>query len=579
MPVGYVDAVAAIEHDGRLMVATAAAGHDEIDCGGDGRHDCGESFLHLREFSTGADITRIAGVGGDLLSLIVIDGRLHAVVANWLEPVRCWDLASGGAWTVAVPTEPVFCLATGRHGAQPVVLCRTRRSLLVWDLTTGALVGQHHIEARGIPDAIGQLDGAWVYTVRPADGPPSVHRLDGGAVVAEAAKAGPRPVGMAVSGPVLAVARAAVVELHDLKTGAALPALTGHTRWAELAPVTLSGRPHLVTAGKSGEARLWDLTADPPAGGARHDDPITAAALVPGDEGDMLVTGDREGTLRRWRGRDGQPAGSPLADRAGPVRALAARLGVGRTVLATGGGDVNHGLDGDLRRWDPGSGARLGPAMEGHGGQTHCIVSAEVNGREVFLSGGNDGFLSLWDAITGKRLVHQETGKYPVYGLAVGQIHGRLTAVVSRALHQPIRFIDLINWSQIELSADGDWNLDTVHGLVTGDHGPTMITTSGDATVRVWALQGDVWRFRAREYEAAHRCAIAVTERPRPMIAIGYADRTLELIDPATLTLLAGPVQLPEPATTLAFSTSGDLAACYGTDLAVFATGPHGRPT
>ena len=54
------------------------------------------------------------------------------------------------------------------------------------------------------------------------------------------------------------------------------------------------------------------------------------------------------------------------------------------------------------------------------------------------------------------------------------------------------------------------------------------------------------------------------------MVAVGYADRSLVIIDPLTMRRLAGPVQLPETATALAFSASGDLAACYGIDVAVF---------
>ena len=571
-PVDYLAGVAAIEHDGRLIVATSSPAHDEYDCGGTGRHDCDESFLRLRDLSTGADIARLADAGGELASLLVIGGRLHAITANWLDPVRCWDVASGEAWTVAVPLEPVFCLATGHYREHQAVLFQTGRVLQVWDLATGDLVAQRHGRAR----AIGRLDGAWVWAGSSPGGPPSVRRLDDDSLVADLTQAGPRPVGMALTGSILAVARAGVVELHDLATGSTRPALTGHTRWPELAPVSIGGRPHLVTGSSYGQVRLWDLTADAPAAGARHADPITAAAFVPGHDGEVLVTGDGEGTLRRWRGRDGQPAGPPLADRTGPVRALAAWRDADRTVLATAGGDVNYGLDGDLRRWDLTRGTRIGPALPGHGGVTHRVALAEAGGRSVFLSGGNDRFLSLWDAATGEQVGHDETGKYPVDGLAVGQIDGRPTAVVSRAMHQPIRFFSLADWGQLELTGDADWNSDIVYGLIAGDAGPMMVTAGREPAVRVWALDGRVWRVRARVYAAAQRSAIAVTGRPRPMLAIGYADGALELLDPVTLTPLAAAAELPEPASELAFSESGDLAACYGIDVAVFASGTLG---
>ena len=48
-PVDYLAGVAAIEHDGRLIVATSSPAHDEYECGGTGRHDCDESFLRLQD--------------------------------------------------------------------------------------------------------------------------------------------------------------------------------------------------------------------------------------------------------------------------------------------------------------------------------------------------------------------------------------------------------------------------------------------------------------------------------------------------------------------------------------------------
>jgi WD40 repeat protein len=575
-PVDYLADVAAIEHDGRMIVAISSPAHDEYECGGTGRHDCDQSVLRLLDFSTGADIALLRDAGGELASLLVIGGRLHAVSANWLDPVRCWDVASGEARAVAVPGDPVVCLATGPYRGHPAVLIQTTRLLQAWDLTTGDLVEQQERRQHGPVRAIGRLDGTWVLAGISRGGPPWFSRLDDDSHVVDVTSAGPRPIGMAVSGSILAVARAGLVELHDLAAGPARPALTGHTRWPALAPVNVGGRPHLMTGSSYGEVRLWDLTADAPAVGARHADPITAAAFVPGHDGEVLVTGDMEGALLRWRGQDGQPAGPPLADRTGPVRAVTAWRGVDRTVLATAGGDVNYGLDGDLRRWDLDRGTRIGAALPGHGGVTDRVAQAEIGGRSVFVCGGNDRFLSVWDAATGERVGHAETGKYPVGGLAVGPINGRLTAAVSRAMHQPIRFFSLPDCGQLELTGDADWNSDTVYGLITSDVGPMLVTADGASAVRVWTLDGRVWRVLALHRAATGRSAIAVTGRPRPMLAIGYDDGALELLDPVTLTPLTEAAQLPEPVSQLAFSESGNLAACYGIDVAVFTSGTPG---
>jgi WD40 repeat protein len=188
----------------------------------------------------------------------------------------------------------------------------------------------------------------------------------------------------------------------------------------------------------------------------------------------------------------------------------------------------------------------------------------------VVLSGGNDGYITMWDPATGERLGHEETGRYPVSGLAAGKINGRPAAIVTREIIDPVRFIDLTDWSQLDLAVGEDWHFDRVRGLAASNGSPVMVTTDGNGTLRLWTLDEGAWRVRDFQHDAARATAVAVTSRPRPMIAVGYADRTLVIIDPLTLGRLAGPVQLPETATALAFSASGDLAACYGIDVAVF---------
>jgi WD40 repeat protein len=568
-PVGSVDAVAAVEYRGRLVVATAAEGHYDGDCVWEGRHDCYESFLRVWDFMTGADIAQIPDAGGYSVCLIPIDDHLHVVVTSEWGPVRCWDAASGEGRIIAESAGFGLRLAAGYHGDRAVVACDTRDTLFVFDPLTGEIVEQFDVAPGGWPRGVWQVDESWVRAVKQRDGTVSVRRVADGALIHEVADPGWFPTEFAGVGDTLAIARPGVVDLHNLRTGAKAPMLAGHTAFASLAPIVLDGVPHLVTASDFAEVRLWNLTAPGPAGAARHADPIIVAMFV---HEDLLVTADSVGTLRRWRGGDGRPIGSPVNDRIGPVRDLAAvRVGGGGTVLLTAG-SAHDGDDSALRRWDPFTGERVGPVIDaGHCGESKRLAVAEVDGRMTVLSGGNDGYLTMWDPTMGERLHHEETGRYPVSGLAVGQIHGRPVAVVSRMLLDPVRFFDLTDWSQPSLTVDEeDWRYDTVRGLVTSDGGgATMVTTDGDGTLRLWSLDGDSWRVRDFEYAAARVTAVAVTYLPRPMVAVAYADRTLMLVDPATATPTAKPVRLPQAATALAFSPAGDLAVCYGIDVAV----------
>ena len=71
-------------------------------------------------------------------------------------------------------------------------------------------------------------------------------------------------------------------------------------------------------------------------------------------------------------------------------------------------------------------------------------------------------------------------------------------------MYQPIRFFSLPDWEELELTADANWNSDTVYGLIASDVGPMMVTASGAPAVRVWTLGGRAWRVRALHGAAAH---------------------------------------------------------------------------
>jgi WD40 repeat protein len=240
-------------------------------------------------------------------------------------------------------------------------------------------------------------------------------------------------------------------------------------------------------------------------------------------------------------------------------------------VLFSAGGDVNGSHDGALRRWDPVDGTPAGPDLDGcHNGTSTCLAAAMVDGRGIVLSSGNSGCLSAWDAATGERIWHETTGKYLASGLAAGQVRGRPMALVSRALLAPLYCLYLDDWSPAGLTTEGEHFFDRVRGLAETEAGPLLVTTNGNRDLCLWTLNATTWRHQVCRYEPAPVTAVAVTSHPLPLIAAGYADSTVSFLDPMTGDPLASPLRLPEPAGALAFSPSGELAACYGTDVALF---------
>lgn len=577
IPLEAGGAVAAIEHEGRLVAAVAVGEHYDGDCWWAGRHDCGETYLEAWDLTAGTRITRIPQAGGDWVSLIVFEGRLQAIVANWAEPLRCWDIASGEDRIVVTPPAPVWAMTAGWNRSRHVIFAEFLGTMspfagdvvIAWDLETGDEVERFTIPVRGYPCAIVSFDGGWVRCQQLSDLGASACRLDDGEVVAQVETSGRLSSAICLTGQFLALAQPGVVELHDLAAGTELPPLSGHTGWAGLAPTTVNGRPHLVTA--SSEVRLWDLTGQEPAGSPRHASPIRAVTFASDGAGELVITGDGAGTLLRWRSSDGQAVGGPIADRADRVSSLVTAPAGKRSVLFSAGGDVNGSKDGALRRWDPQHGTPVGLPLDScHNGMSTCLATATVDGRAIMLSGGNSGCLSAWDANTGERVWHETTGRYQVSGLAAGQVLGRPMALVSRVLLDPLYCLYLDDWSPAGLTTEGEHFFDCVCGLAETKAGPVLVTIDGDRDLCLWTLDATTWRRQALRNESAPVTAVAVTSHPLPVIAAGYADNTVSFLAPMTGDPLAPPIRLPEPARALAFSPFGELAACYGTDVALF---------
>ena len=76
------------------------------------------------------------------------------------------------------------------------------------------------------------------------------------------------------------------------------------------------------------------------------------------------------------------------------VEALAAvPLPDGRILLASG-------IGGKVRLWDPGTGQRVGPPLEGHTGAVQALAAVPLpDGRTLLASGGDDGTVALWDLV------------------------------------------------------------------------------------------------------------------------------------------------------------------------------------
>ncbi len=226
------------------------------------------------------------------------------------------------------------------------------------------------------------------------------------------------------------VAAAADNDLHvlNLVSGAVSASLQGHT--APLTTVAFSSDgAHIASGAANGAVRLWDartLTAQREL--LAHDGAVTALAFRPDDE--TLASGSHDGTVRIWS----RTQAGPLAELAGIRGMTAAAFSPDGRWLAI----APQGA-GTIELWNPRTVERL-RVLDAAGAVVHRIVFAP-DGRRVAASlesSAEDGGVRVW-----------------------GVVDGKTEAVLARHERGAV-------------------------GLAFSPDGATLLTTSGEGTVRLW---------------------------------------------------------------------------------------------
>ena len=171
----------------------------------------------------------------------------------------------------------------------------------------------------------------------------------------------------------------------------------------------------------------------------------------------------------------------------------------------------------------------------GHNGRIPCIVTAELDGQPVVVSGGVDATVRVWDLATGHARGEPLIGHTDrVFYLAMAELEGR-PVVLSGSSDRTVRVWDLATGASIGEPFLG--HTDEVNAVAAGELNgrQVVVSASDDATVRVWDLATGVPMGEAFTGHVGRVYGVAVGQlEGRPVAVSGAADKTVRVWDLAT---------------------------------------------
>ena len=276
-----------------------------------------------------------------------------------------------------------------------------------------------------------------------------------------------------------------------------------------LTALSVDGLPAVVAGGEDGHLYILDVpTLELLARSTNmHDAPVTAVVPIQDDDGNVtLLSGDSDGTLRRWTVLPCSPLGVPVQAGPGEITAL---VWVGRHLLRCGAPNRIAVLDPlDLNEVSVPFAGPPAPA---------ALVVLDVGSQKMVVSGHDDGSLRTFDAGTLEPLAEipevqssylsalTTSGSWVVCGGDTGV----MTVLDPRRPDRP----------RLDVPAHSL----PMHALATARLGSRSIVLSGgeDTTVRQWDLgTADADTARADDLRAVglavvdgHTVAVQSTER------------------------------------------------------------------
>jgi WD40 repeat protein len=230
----------------------------------------------------------------------------------------------------------------------------------------------------------------------------------------------------------------------------------------------------VVSGGEDGYVRSWDLdAAATPDAATGHTGEVTDAVILRLGDRAAVVSSSADGAIQALDPDTGAALDLAWAPPDGGIRCLAT------TPFPAGPALLAGGLDGTLTAWDRAGQVLTAAAVRAHRRVLRAIGTATVSGRDVVITGGDDG-VRTWDP-TG----WQPTGTAvdcDVRTLCTVDTGSRIVLVCGG--DDGLRFWDLTAGRPIAGPALRWQQCRSVAGVRVGDR--PMVVSGGEAGVQFW---------------------------------------------------------------------------------------------
>ncbi|KAH8796272.1 WD40-repeat-containing domain protein [Flagelloscypha sp. PMI_526] len=280
-----------------------------------------------------------------------------------------------------------------------------------------------------------------------------------------------------------------------------------------------------------------------------HDDSILSVAFSP--DGQRIVSGSSDKTLRLWDATTGAVIGEPLLGSGdNTLRLWDATTGevIGEPLLGhsdyvwsvafspDGFRIVSGSSDETLRLWDGTTGAVIGEPLRGHSDDVMSVAFSPDSCRIV--SGSKDKTLRLWDAKTGLIIGEPLCGHSNAVRSVAFSPDGQ--CIVSGSDDKTLRLWDLKTGITIGDPLRG--HSDTVTSVAFSPDGQRIVSGSKDETIRLWDSTTRSTIGEAFHGHSDYVWTVALSSDGQRMVS-GSADETLRLWDASAGAAIGGSFQ------------------------------------